>query len=524
MPLSRVFSVAEVGENIAMMHHFVKVVIGIVLATVFSACFASSESDLKRSTFDYLNKIRAEKKEILSEQLETVFSRAQSVVNDAVLFENFQSLRKRVNTVKHPGITSNTLQLERHYVTRYRDFYDILFVNLDGFVFFTVKQETDFQDNLFTGGLAGTKLAVSLKSNSQAHFVDYDYYNPSGEAASFFVVPVVHKGEQLGWIVLQFSVNAISSVLNDYDGLGQTGEVYLVNRQRQMVTQSRFLPEKSSLQLKVDTLAPIMAMKQSDGNRLIQDYRGVRVFSSFERFRFLDIEWVIIVEIDEDEVITDFYRENKSQLMEKIFSSLDAGTVTAEAAFTVRSGARRVDINEYGRVDAGEMISASGVSTCTAMVLVSPNKFVYLGHIYPLDETYMSSFDNMLMKLGLSILGNSPVQVSGNLSEKLLYQLKWHDIVPAEQRNIRVTLAAVHSHGFERLIDVLLDAGFMASQIKILLGKDKIYLNVVANASRNRTRFEWVGGKSQRSVHTSDETTPTLADLVKTASGYQSTI
>lgn len=51
---------------------------------------------------------------------------------------------------------------------------------------------------------------------------------------------------------------------------------------------------------------------------IIKDYRGVSVFSTFEQFDVFENSWIIIVEIDEDEVITNHYQKYKNYYLPKI--------------------------------------------------------------------------------------------------------------------------------------------------------------------------------------------------------------
>jgi hypothetical protein len=45
----------------------------------------------------------------------------------------------------------------------------------------------------------------------------------------------------VGWIVFQFFINALNSILINFDNLGRTGEVYLTNVKKMMLSQSRLL-------------------------------------------------------------------------------------------------------------------------------------------------------------------------------------------------------------------------------------------------------------------------------------------
>ena len=108
------------------------------------------------------------------------------------------------------------------------------------------------------------------------------------------------------------------------DGLGVSGETYLVAPDFNMRSISRFLTEDpvgyfdalkklgyqnnkledmknfntSILLQEVRTNASVQALKGITGTDVIEDYRGVSVLSSYEPVRFGDHTWALISEID----------------------------------------------------------------------------------------------------------------------------------------------------------------------------------------------------------------------------------
>ena len=108
------------------------------------------------------------------------------------------------------------------------------------------------------------------------------------------------------------------------DGLGVSGETYLVAPDFNMRSISRFLTEDpvgyfdalkklgyqnnkledkknfntSILLQEVRTNASVQALKGLTGTDVIEDYRGVSVLSSYEPVRFGDHTWALISEID----------------------------------------------------------------------------------------------------------------------------------------------------------------------------------------------------------------------------------
>lgn len=93
------------------------------------------------------------------------------------------------------------------------------------------------------------------------------------------------------------------SILIERTGLGETGESYLVGNDQRMRTSSRFFPEENPLNIFVDTRSFRDAITGGSGKNLIDDYRGVKVFSTYELFEDSGLKWVVISEIDEQEAL-----------------------------------------------------------------------------------------------------------------------------------------------------------------------------------------------------------------------------
>ncbi len=93
------------------------------------------------------------------------------------------------------------------------------------------------------------------------------------------------------------------SILLERTGLGETGESYLVGNDQRMRTSSRFFPEENPLNIIVDTRSFRDAMAGGSGKNIIDDYRGERVFSTYELFEDSGLKWVVISEIDEQEAL-----------------------------------------------------------------------------------------------------------------------------------------------------------------------------------------------------------------------------
>lgn len=133
-------------------------------------------------------------------------------------------------------------------------------------------------------------------------------------------------------LVLQISIEEIDRVMTsdmswNQEGMGETGETYLLGEDLLMRSNSRFFIEDSPgfielfsdnlddqdtamhvqehdttiLQISVVTEASRLAASGERGIRIIEDYRGVDVLSAYRPVNILGLDWILPAEIDADE-------------------------------------------------------------------------------------------------------------------------------------------------------------------------------------------------------------------------------
>lgn len=200
-------------------------------------------------------------------------------------------------------------QLRR--VLESRDFYDVFLFNADGDLVYSVVKERDFATNMFDGQWSDTHLADVVRGIDQSFaaertvFADFERYAPSdGDPASFLGAPVFDDNRQyIGAFAVQMPVDKLNEVMQVTAGMGETGETYLVGEDRLMRSDSRFLATSSILEVEADTVAVGRALLGQNGVDVIDDYRGIPVFSAYSAIDFGGVRWAVLAEIDEGEVL-----------------------------------------------------------------------------------------------------------------------------------------------------------------------------------------------------------------------------
>jgi class 3 adenylate cyclase len=134
-----------------------------------------------------------------------------------------------------------------------------------------------------------------------------------GKRKLLLVTPIYDnpKDSAIGVAIVTANTQSIDQILLNRLGLGETGESYLVNEDKMLISESRFI-ENAAFKKKVDTNPVNLCFERGQNhNGLYPDYRGIIVLGSSNCMR--DLGLVLLVEIDDTEVFEPVY-----DLQEKI--------------------------------------------------------------------------------------------------------------------------------------------------------------------------------------------------------------
>jgi PAS domain S-box-containing protein len=143
-----------------------------------------------------------------------------------------------------------------------------------------------------------------FKRGLDGPFLYFDFNNNKRE--TIVTVPIVGSSSNseastpIGVIIATMDTDAFDQILLNRKGLGETGEVYLVNQNKKMISESRFI-ENAAFRQTVDTL-PVRECfeKGKEINAIYNDYRAIPIvgFSYCAK----DLGLVLLAEIDEAEI------------------------------------------------------------------------------------------------------------------------------------------------------------------------------------------------------------------------------
>jgi class 3 adenylate cyclase len=214
---------------------------------------------------------------------------------------------------------------------------DILLIDDDTLeIIYTLRKRPDFATSLRDGPYASTNLARAADMLSRAgdrdafKVVDTELYRPDqGRPVGFVLSPIFNGSDMVGILALEFPIDRIVQLLTgnfqwEREGMGKTGECYVVGPDFTMRSRSRFMVEDKQAflrelrtstvttsvvdqierqgtvlnQLPVKTYSTEQALLGRDGIAMINDYRGVPVLSSYGPLDLNSLRWAVVAEID----------------------------------------------------------------------------------------------------------------------------------------------------------------------------------------------------------------------------------
>jgi len=131
-------------------------------------------------------------------------------------------------------------------------------------------------------------------------YVKNAYYS---ETTKFYFIAIsVPQGENI--LVAKIKLDLLDEITRDRNGLGETGEVYFINKEGYMLSSSRF-KEGVILREKVDGQGARQCFEphgQEEYHKAIEykDYRDISVYGVY--YKINEFDWCVLVEIDKAEI------------------------------------------------------------------------------------------------------------------------------------------------------------------------------------------------------------------------------
>lgn len=287
----------------------------IILLPIFTTFLIGSRSNKKQIEEIILNDltVMADAYEgQIYQFLEMSKRRAEDFASDGFIKDRVQEIANR------KGGSAPALHLKQHLIRNKRPLdnaiQDIHILSLNGTIFSSTN------NSAVNRNLSGEPFFI----NSKAETIVTEG-NIVGQPALLISTPILSrtKMETIGILVNTVTIHELNKVLSGKfseemgaisvrKGRLKTTDIYLVNRDRLMLTDSAFIKD-SILKQKVDT-QPVRACQtaNTEMSSFYKDYRGVDVAGAAMCFPLL--KWTLLVEVDRDEVLAVFSKATMGAL------------------------------------------------------------------------------------------------------------------------------------------------------------------------------------------------------------------
>lgn len=257
--------------------------------------------------------------------------------------------------------------------------HDLFLLSWKGEIMYSVAKKTDLgmslsKEPLNTSSLGKAFAKLKQDDKLKSTFGDFAPYAPlNDEPAAFMITGLKNAdGAVIGYLAFRISIESINSVMAQRAGMGETGETYLVGRDKLMRSDSFLDPIYHTVKASfkdpgkgsVNTKASMKALAGEEGKEIITNYNGEDVLSVYSSLNIHNTRWAIIAETKKAEALSGLATMIK--IIEIIvFFALVA--IISVALLVTRSIANPINLTIQGlNKSADQVTSASGlVSTAS---------------------------------------------------------------------------------------------------------------------------------------------------------------
>lgn len=289
----------------------------ITIIIVASYSFTNAKEAILDRTFNQLTSVRVIKANLLDKFLSNCVKEVQMARTSA----DIREITEQLNKLEKPSTShfDKSILADHHTFIReiQENFYHRIFIIGKNRNICQLKTDDSKKET----SIDAKEIEIQLGENHEVLITDFEKLEQGTNVIRVLAPIISQTDETLGIMLFEISSNSIDSIMLEYNpshGLGISGESYLVGEDLLMRSSSRFHPN-SILKTKVATKAVNLALNGEEGAELIQDYRGIKVLSSFGRLDTPQLNWVIISEIDYKEATIPIYRIRNEIIFISIF-------------------------------------------------------------------------------------------------------------------------------------------------------------------------------------------------------------
>ncbi|MBI5308304.1 MAG: PAS domain S-box protein [Planctomycetes bacterium] len=268
-------------------------------AVITSVYYFNTRHIIKKQVLDELTALADAKKQHIISCIEAKKERTRDFSSDGLITKRFE-IARREGTLPGETVSALNRHLSRNKRTLDPSLLGIAITDMGGTIIASTNERfigANIAISATTTPDSNKKTGVTCISVSPPHYSAY--LNTNCISISTPIFSGTTKGKILGIIVNCYDLNILNRITTDHTKLGKTGEIYLVNKDKLMLTGSRFL-EDAPLRQMVDTEPVCMIIdngKEMTG--IYPDYRNVPVVGASAYIK--EYGWIVLAEIDKAE-------------------------------------------------------------------------------------------------------------------------------------------------------------------------------------------------------------------------------
>jgi len=299
--------------------------VALIPLTLFAIVSITTATDaLKAQAFNQLNSIRAIKNVQISDYIRSMETSLSILRYDPFIAQALREFSAAYTEADESISDGEWNRLADKYgkriaeITKAQEWYDFFIVHTNGTIIYSNARESDLGVTIPDSNLRDSSIGQAfdnvrgLKTKDIA-LSDFAPYKPSNdEPAAFMMTGITGKESGIleGYIAFQVPLDKINEIMQQREGMGKTGESYLVGPDKLMRSDSYLDPNGHSVQASfagtvdqngVNSDASNAALGGQSGSDIIIDYNGNPVLSSYSPLTFGETQWALLVEIDEAE-------------------------------------------------------------------------------------------------------------------------------------------------------------------------------------------------------------------------------
>lgn len=232
-------------------------------------------------------------------------------------------------------------------------FEDTKIIGDDGKVFFSLGSNTDenFLENVF------------FQRGLKESFIEFE---PTESGKKMIVISPIFADdskrgdEPIGVIISRMRTTSMDNILVNRSGLGETGEVYIVNNNFLMLSESRFF-ENAVFQQRVDTIAVQKCFSEEEEYvGFYSDYRGIPIYGS--SYCAADLGIVLLAEMDQKELVEPIKILQSRILLTSLLITMMMGLVAYFASESISQPLKKLK-NAANKIANGKFDVRTNITT-----------------------------------------------------------------------------------------------------------------------------------------------------------------